>query len=417
MEKISRSLPFVSQKVTSLKITQAVILAGGAGTRLQPFTLKNPKPLVPINGKPFLQHLIRLLKQNGIKEILILTGYLGEKISLSFRDDSRLGVKIKYSYTPFKDYSGEEIKSGTRILNAHELLASRFLLLYCDNYLPFELRRLEKLFDEKSAEVLVTAYSNNDNSTKNNMLISEGSVRKYDKTRISKKLNCVDIGYMIVNKKVLELLPKTNCKFEDIIFPKLIKSGKLAGFLTDQKYYSIGDPKRVKITAKFLKPKKVIFLDRDGVINQKPEKADYVKKWSEFSFLPGSLEAIKMLSRSGYKIFVITNQPGIARKKMKKSDLDLIHKNMLREIKRNGGKIERIYYCPHGWDEGCSCRKPEPGMLLRASREYLIDLRTAVFIGDDGRDKEAGESALCKTILLKPSQNLLQIVEKIVSQS
>lgn len=89
---------------------------------------------------------------------------------------------------------------------------------------------------------------------------------------------------------------------------------------------------------------------------------------------------------------------------------------MLREIKKSGGKIEKIYYCPHGWDEGCSCRKPEPGMLLQASRENLIDLTKAVFIGDDERDKEAGEAALCKTILLRPTQNLLQIVEKMVTQ-
>lgn len=410
------SLPFAPQKVTPLKVTQAVILAGGAGTRLRPFTLKNPKPLVPVNGIPFLAHLISLLKQNGIKEIIILTGYLGEKIPAKFGDGSRFGIKIKYSYTPFNDYSGEEIKSGVRILNAHELLSDLFLLLYCDNYLPFDIKRLEKLFAEKNAEVLVTAYSNKDNSTKNNMFISEGYVRKYDKTRTYKKLNSVDIGYMIVNKKVLEQLPKTNSKFEDIIFPKLIKSGKLAGYLTDQKYYSIGDPKRVKVTADFLKAKKIIFLDRDGVINKKAGKADYIKNWSEFTFLPGSLEAIRILTESGYKIFIITNQPGIARKKMTKSDLDLIHKNMLREIKKSGGKIEKIYYCPHGWDQGCICRKPEPGMLLQASRENLIDLTKAVFIGDDERDKEAGEAALCKTILLRPTQNLLQIVEKMVTQ-
>lgn len=241
-------------KIKSLKITQAVILAGGAGTRLKPFTLKNPKPMVPINKKPFLEHLINLLKKNGIKEVIILTGYLGEKINRYFGDGKNFGVKIKYSYTPFRDFFGVELTSGLRILNAHELLKNNFLLLYCDNYLPFNLEKLVKIYTDQKADVLITAYSNLDNSTKCNVLISrKGFVRKYDKSRKGNNLNGVDIGYMIVNKNVLSLLPSGNSKFEDVIFPKLIAKKKLAGFLTDEKYFSIGDADRVKITASFLR--------------------------------------------------------------------------------------------------------------------------------------------------------------------
>jgi histidinol-phosphate phosphatase family protein len=400
----------------NFKITQAVILAGGAGTRLQPFTLTKPKPLIPVNGKPFIEHLINLLKNNGIKEIILLTGYLGDKISQALGDGSKYGVKIKYSYTPFKDFSGEEIKSGTRLLNAHELLSNSFLLLYCDNYLPFNLRKLEESFVKSGCDLQVTVYSNKDSSTKNNIIVSEGLVKKYDRSRKSNNLSGVDIGFMVVKKEVLGLLPEKNCKFEDIVFPKLIKAGKLAGFITDQKYYSIGDMKRVRMTSRFLKPKRVVFLDRDGVINVKPSKADYVKKWEEFKFIPEAKMAIKKLTDSGYKIFVITNQPGIARRKMTLTDLQDVHKKMISEIKRTGGKIAGIYYCPHGWDEGCDCRKPEAGMLFRASRENLIDLTQTFFIGDDERDFLAGEKALTKTVLVKNGRALLKAVEKITGQ-
>src|SRR3989344_4755196 len=164
------------------KITQAVILAGGAGTRLQPFTLKNPKPMVRVNGKPFLEYLVDLLKENGIKEIVILTGFLGEKIVKHFGDGKAFGVKIKYSHTPFKDFFTEELKSGTRILNAHELLDDYFLLMYCDNYWPANLKKLQQSFVDAKADVLLTVYSNRDNSTKNNTLVDEnGIVKKYDK--------------------------------------------------------------------------------------------------------------------------------------------------------------------------------------------------------------------------------------------
>lgn len=395
-------------------ITQAVILAGGEGRRLRPFTLKNPKPLVPINGKPFLEYLINLLKENSIGEAIILTGYLGEKIEKYFGDGSKFGIKIKYSHTPFLDDKGEENKSGIRIKNAQSLLDNFFLLLYCDNYWPLNLEELADFYYKHPSVVLTTIYSNKDNSTKNNISVGQdGYVIHYDKERKEKNLNGVDIGFFIVNKKVLNLLPKTNSIFETVVLPNLIEQKKLSGFVTDQKYYSIGDPDRVSIIQKFLTSKKIIFLDRDGVINKRPPKADYVKKWEEFEFLPGATEAIKLLNNKGYKIFIISNQSGIARKALTEKTLQIIHKNMLGEIEKEGGKIEEIYICPHGWDEGCNCRKPKPGMLLQASREHFIELRKSIFIGDDERDMKAGEAVGCKTFLVTENNNLFQVAKNL----
>ena len=318
-------------------IAQAVILAGGLGTRLKPFTLNHPKPMIPVNGKPFLVYLIELLKKNGIKEVIILTGYLSEKIENYFGDGTKFGIRIKYSYTPFLNDSGEENKSGIRLKNAVNMLDNYFLLLYCDNYWPLELKKIESYYKTHPSEVLVTVYSNKDNSTKNNILVNKGYIIKYDKERKDTNLNGVDIGFFIVNKKALNLLPKTNSVFETIVIPNLISQKKLSGFITDQKYYSIGDPNKAKITAKFLAPKKIVFLDRDGVINKKAPKAEYIKNWSEFEFLPGSLEAIKLLKSKGYKVFVISNQSGIARGMMTIKNLNLIHENMQKEVKKNGG--------------------------------------------------------------------------------
>lgn len=396
------------------KITQAVILAGGQGKRLKPFTLNNPKTLIPINGKPFIGYLIELLKINGIKEVVILTGYLEEKIRKYVRNGSKYGIKVRYSYTPLLNEKGEENQSGIRIKNAESLLDDFFMLLYCDNYWPLNLQRLTAYFRNHPSDVLVTVYSNTDNSTKNNIFIDkEGYILKYDKDRRSKNLNGVDIGFFIVNKEILKLLPEGNSKFESVVLPALIRKRRLPGYLTSQKYYSVGDMTRVKLTQKFLYPKKVVFLDRDGVINKRPPEADYIKTWDEFEFLPGSAEAIKILNSLGYKIYVISNQPGIARGMMTEKDLKIIHKKMQQELKRLGAKIDGIYYCPHGWDEGCDCRKPKPGLLYKASRDHFIDLTKTIFIGDDKRDKDAGDIAGCKTILVNKRRNLLRIANSL----
>ena len=141
-----------------------------------------------------------------------------------------------------------------------------------------------------------------------------------------------------------------------------------------------------------------IFLDRDGVINE--NRSDYVKSWDEFRFLPSSKEAIVMLTRAGHRIIVCTNQACIARGFITVEKVEDIHRRMLAEIARVGGKIERIYYCPHGKDENCFCRKPRPGMLLRARDELSIDMNDAIFIGDSITDVRAGVAAGVHAVLV-----------------
>lgn len=134
-----------------------------------------------------------------------------------------------------------------------------------------------------------------------------------------------------------------------------------------------------------------IFLDRDGVINE--NRSDYVKCWSEFRFLPGAQEAIAKLTQAGHRLIVCTNQAGIARGIISVETVHDIHRRMQAEIVAAGGHLEKVYYCPHGKDERCDCRKPRPGMLLRARDELAIDLNDALFVGDSLTDIRAGIAA------------------------
>lgn len=141
-----------------------------------------------------------------------------------------------------------------------------------------------------------------------------------------------------------------------------------------------------------------IFLDRDGVINE--NRADYVKSWQEFRFLPGSLEAIARLTRAGHRLVVCTNQAAVAKGLLSCEALEDIHRRMLAEIEAAGGIIEKVYYCPHSKDADCACRKPRPGLLLRARDELGLDLSEAVFVGDSITDVQAGIAAGVHTILV-----------------
>lgn len=390
-----------------MKIKQAVILAGGMGTRMRPLTLTTPKPMIHINGKPFLWYIIDLLKKNGIKEIVLLVGYLHEQIEEYFKDGKDFGVTIKYSYSPIED------ETGTRVYKAKDLLDETFLLLYGDNYWPLQLTQLLSFYDERKTLGLVTVYSNLDNYTKNNMRVNnEGLVEVYDKTRQEKNLNGADIGFFIFNKSVVDLLPNKNCSFETTVLPKLIEKKQLVGFLTFHKYYGLSNLERIPVIESFLKEKKVALLDRDGTINQRPPKAEYITHWKHFHFLPNVKKALRRLKEKGYSVYILTNQPGIARKKVTEEDLNNIHSHMVEEIRKNGGEISDIFVCKHGWDEGCFCRKPKPGLFFKVAEKHHINLYNSYCIGDDERDMIAGRLAGCKTFLVTEGESLYDIVQR-----
>jgi len=149
--------------------------------------------------------------------------------------------------------------------------------------------------------------------------------------------------------------------------------------------------------------KKVVFLDRDGVINR--DSSNYIKSWSEFEFIPGSLEAIRQLTLKGFVIIIITNQSVINRNMVSKKGLEHIHTMMKRDILSHGGEIKDIFFCPHIPEDQCDCRKPKPGLIYQAAQKYQIDIKAAVMVGDSAKDIECARSAGCKHTVLVQTGN------------
>ena len=155
-----------------------------------------------------------------------------------------------------------------------------------------------------------------------------------------------------------------------------------------------------------------VFLDRDGVLNRRPTLARYVRRWGEFEWLPGAREAVALLKRAGCRLFLITNQAGLASGQIAPQDLAEIHHRMQQDLRSAGGELDAIYVCPHSPDAGCKCRKPKPGMLLQAAREHVFDLKSAIFIGDDEKDVQAGQAAGCRTFRVDDDRTLMRIVSE-----
>lgn len=386
--------------------TQAVVLAGGRGTRMRPYTDTRPKAMVEFSGKPFLEHVLVMLREQGFTDVLLLLGYLPEVITSHFGDGSDLGLRITYDTTDVEDLTSH------RVQHAAHLLEERFLLLYCDNYWPMQFDRMWEHYLRVGAPGMVTVYANRDAWSRSSVIVDDDSrVRVFDRGRTTPGLSGVEISYAILERDlVLPLLPAHQELFEQAVYPVLAERGQLSAWWSEHRYYSVGGLERLPHTEEFFARRPAILLDRDGVLNERPPQAQYVTSPEGVRWLPGSLEALRLLTEAGYRIAVVSNQAGVGRGAMSEHDLEAVTARMTADAEAAGARIEATYHCTHDWDEGCLCRKPAPGMLFSAQRDLSLDLTRTLFVGDDDRDGLAAAAAGCPFEQVTEDRSLLDIV-------
>lgn len=217
---------------------QAVIFAGGRGERLRPLTDSIPKPMAPVNGRPFVDYLLRMLRDAGIRRVLFLLGYKAESVIDHYKIQGIPGLEIDYSV------GTQEDQTGRRLINAYEKLEERFLLLYGDNYWPMPLEKMKENYGHLQASLTTTVFSNKNGAGEygfeNNVMVDPNSmVRAYDKSRRLSGLNGVDIGFFMVDKNVIDPNDTGNISFEEVIVAKIAAQGRLGAFVTDEPYYYI----------------------------------------------------------------------------------------------------------------------------------------------------------------------------------
>jgi len=368
--------------------------------RMRPATETCPKHMLEVGGRPFAAHLVEMLRGQGFDRIVFLLGYLPESTIRHFGDT------IEYLVTP-PDWT-----TGQRLRHAAPQLEAEFLLCYCDNYWPVRIHRMLQHWREHDSLGQMTVYTNEDGYSKPNVSTDGlGFVSQYDPSRSSNSLHMVDLGFVLLKREALQFLSDRPV---EALYQQLVAKRTLSTFTTQHRYYGVGSPERFHLTKQFLSGQSTVILDRDGVLNKRPNIGEYVRNWDEWSWLPGAPDGLRTLKESGHRVLIASNQPGVARGVMSSKSLASIDRHMKFDAGQAGGAIDASYYCLHGWDEGCPCRKPKPGMLFQAQRDFHLDLSKTWFIGDDPRDAEAAEAAGCLYDEVTPSRPFAEIANDIV---
>lgn len=441
---------------------KTVIMAGGRGTRISSVASDIPKPMIKIEGKPVLEHELECLRDQGFTDIILTVSHLGSIIMDYFGDGSGIspatgkpfGVHIEYYFEK------EPLGNAGALFKIKDKLDSDFLLLNADAVFDVDFNRFVAFHNQHGG--LVTLFTHpNSHPYDSGLIIADKkySVEQWlakEDDRPKYYRNRVNAGLHVINPLILDqsgidadkvgTLDDNGKPIKVDLDRQLLKplagTGKMFCYDspeyvkdmgTPERYYSVcEDYKAGRVSGKNLKNKqKAIFLDRDGTINK---YVGFLRDIDEFELLDGVADAIQEINVSGYLAIVSTNQPVIARGEVSFDELEMIHNKMETLLGQKGAYLDAIYFCPHHPHKGyegerpelkfdCECRKPKPGMLLKAAQEFNIDLAQSWMIGDGENDIKAGMNAGCKTALIGESafgqtlnvQSLKEFVDKYIS--
>lgn len=424
-------------------------MAGGRGTRIAELFPNIPKPLIPVAGMPILEREIRSLCAQGFKDIILTVGYLADKIIAYFGDGSQFGAKI--------DYLVEESPLGNAgaLFRLREKIGDEpFLLLNADAAFDVDFKRMVAFHQNHGGLVTLFTHPNShpydsgliiadENGHVEKWLAKEDERPQWYDNRVNAGLHVIDSKVLDVSLKSLEInnesgFPQGKVDLDRQILKPLCGSNMMFCYDSPEYVKDMGTPERFHqveadykngvVQAKNLTNKqKAIFLDRDGTINK---YVGFLRNIDDFELIEGVAEAIKRINQSGYLAIVVTNQPVIARGEVSWEELNEIHKKMATLLGKEGAYVDGIYICPHHPDKGfegerpeykidCDCRKPKPGLLLQAAKDFNIDLSESYMIGDSHRDVEAGENAgVKKSIQVEENKEnvLLSLIKQIIVQ-
>lgn len=430
-------------------------MAGGEGSRIKHLFPDIPKPLIPINGIPVLERELNLLRDQGFDDFIItlhnkaslIKNYFGNGHGISPATGKPFGFKI--------EYYEEEVPLGNAgaLLKLRDVLKEDFLLLNADSIFDVDFNRFVEYHRRKKS--LVTLFSHPNSHPFDSAILITDTHNQVMAWLGKKDLrpqyyhNKVNAGIHILNPSILfdlEIHPESVGTLQedgtikkvdldkDILKPLCNKgvmycydsTEYVKDMGTEQRYYQVTDDfrKGVPQARNLFNKQKAIFLDRDGTINH---HIGFLQKPEEFSLIPGVSKAIKLINNSEYLCVIVTNQPVVARGEVSFEGLDEIHKKMETLLGEQGAYVDGIYFCPHHPHKGfvgeiaelkmeCNCRKPKPGLLLKAAEDLNIDLSESFIIGDGDIDVQAGQTAGCKAIKINSNEDnaLLEAVESIL---
>jgi D,D-heptose 1,7-bisphosphate phosphatase len=404
---------------------EAVILAGGYGTRLEHIVPDIPKSMAPVAGRPFLRYILDDMAESDIEKVVLAVGYRQEKIVNYFGNNYR-GIDLVYSL------EDEPLLTGGAVKKALTLCENKYVFVVNgDTYLEFDYANAAQVRDMHDAEVLIAVKHMQDTSRYGTVLlennhtlpisnsaeaptdslvahiigfeekVAEQPAQQVNQLALSTQLAIAKTGYInagvyYLRQDSLTSLPN-RFSLETDYFPEMIIRTDIMALLADGLFIDIGVPNDYEYAQQLLSPKahqdnRLAFFDRDGTINVdighlfEPEKMVLIER---------TIDLIRKHREEGYRIIVVTNQGGIAKGLYTLEDMQAFHRFMKSELAKLNARVDAFYYCPHHPDFGgsCICRKPEPGMLHKAIFDYEADSSAAILYGDKETDFQAAKAA------------------------
>lgn len=409
---------------------KTVIMAGGKGTRISSVASDIPKPMIKIAGKPIIEREIECLRNQGFKDFIITVSYLADQIIGYLGDGSSLGVNIEY-------YIEESpLGNAGALFKLRNKLTSDFLLLNADSAFDVDFNRFIDFHYQKKGLVTLFTHPNShpydsgliiadENCAVQTWLTKEDVRPKWYRNRVNaglhvinpSVLDCLGVDSDLIGKEIDGKIYKIDLDRQ--ILKPLCGTNRMFCYDSPEYVKDMGTPDRYNavnndyinglVESKNLKNKqKAVFIDRDGTINK---YVGFLRNIEDFELIPDVGKAIKRINDLGYLAIVVTNQPVIARGEVTIEQLQEIHFKMETLLGLEGAYLDAIYYCPHHPHKGfegeipelkidCDCRKPKPGLLLKAAKDFNVNLNESWMIGDGENDILAGKAAGCKTALI-----------------
>lgn len=384
---------------------EAIVLAGGLGTRLRSVVSEQPKAMAAIQGTPFIEYLLDYLIKNGVTKIILSVGYKSKYIENHIQDEFQ-NTPVIYAKEKKPLGTGGALKNALQFTENENIIVTNGDSLFFGN-----LRKQYQSHLQNNAEITLALKPMQNYSRYGTIKINK---QRKIKAFLGKKHNdsgLINSGLYVLNKNAfLKHCFPSKFSLEKDYFEKKFKKINCYGYEQDAYFLDIGIPKDFKraqmeigVFSKINK-KWTLFLDRDGVINKKREN-DYVKKLDELELIPGSVGSIASLSKYFGKVIVVTNQQGIGKGLMLERDLDVIHSYIKKEVVEKNGRIDAFYHAPQLASENSVMRKPEIGMALKAKKEFSeIDFNKSIMVGDSNSDMQFAHNAGMWPVLIRQSE-------------
>lgn len=398
---------------------QAVVLVGGKGTRLGELASNCPKPLVPLDeATVFLDEVLFDIARYGFNDIILAAGHLGEQVAARYDHTTFRGARVRVVIEP------APAGTGGALQHMAERLDPTFLLANGDTAFDFNLRRLDLVLSATPDAVGILGLRRvSDAERYGSVVLEDGHVTAFrEKTSTRGEADSlISGGVGLFRRELVNLIGRVPCSIETEIYPRLAKERRLLGREFDGYFLDIGLPETLRQARRdfaFRGRRPAIFFDRDGVINR---DAGYTWRVEDLQFIPGAIETIRAVNDMGALAIVVSNQAGIGRGFYRHEDVDRFHAAMQGALADEGAHVDAFYVCAHHPDASLQDfrhpdhpdRKPNPGMILRAIREWPIDPGASLLIGDKDSDIVAAERAQIRSIRFNGGNLYEEVAESV----